>query len=173
MTELLRHTILNLRSKKESKVRICIKCGFKNEELAKECAQCSEKIEIKHNLDLTIKLPELIEEEEPEVKVEVLPGEAAVLVVKKGPVIGERFPVGSEEVTLGRDPASNIFLNDVTVSRRHAKITFEHSNYVLTDVGSLNGTYVNKERINKAVLKHSDEIQIGKYKLVFLLGSVS
>jgi pSer/pThr/pTyr-binding forkhead associated (FHA) protein len=70
----------------------------------------------------------------------------------------------------GRHPASDIFLDDITVSRRHAEFAREPGGYVVRDVGSLNGTYVNRERSDSAVLHNGDEVQIGKFKLVFLSG---
>ena len=91
-----------------------------------------------------------------------------VLVVKRGPDAGARFVLTGEVTRVGRHPDSEIFLDDVTVSRRHAEFRREGAHYVVTDVGSLNGTYVNRERIETATLKGGDEVQIGKFKLVFL-----
>jgi pSer/pThr/pTyr-binding forkhead associated (FHA) protein len=91
-----------------------------------------------------------------------------VLVVKRGPDAGARFVLTGEVTRVGRHPDSEIFLDDVTVSRRHAEFRRETVHYVVADVGSLNGTYVNRERIETATLKGGDEVQIGKFKLVFL-----
>ena len=93
---------------------------------------------------------------------------AAVLVVRRGPNVGERFPLDREVTRAGRHPDSDIFLDDITVSRRHAEIHRLDGRYTLRDTGSLNGTYLNRERIDDAPLVSGDEVQIGKYRLVFL-----
>jgi len=97
-------------------------------------------------------------------------GPSALFVVKRGAKAGSRFVVDSQTVTLGRHPESDIFLDDVTVSRRHAEVRHEDDDYVVLDVGSLNGTYLNRERIERGRLTGGDELQVGKFKLVFLLG---
>ncbi len=99
--------------------------------------------------------------------VDALPPGSAMLVVQKGPSAGSRFLLDKDEVTAGRHNDSEIFLDDVTVSRRHAVFTREGGEFSVADAGSLNGTYVNRDRIDKVVLKDSDEVQIGKYRLVF------
>lgn len=103
--------------------------------------------------------------------VESLPEGSALLVVKRGPNAGSRFLLDQEATTAGRHPDSDIFLDDVTVSRRHAEFRRQDGQYEVVDVGSLNGTYVNREPKNSAVLSNGDEIQIGKFRLVFLNGS--
>ena len=102
--------------------------------------------------------------------VEALPPGSALLVVKRGPNAGSRFLLDAEVTTAGRHPESDIFLDDVTVSRRHAEFAREGGGFVVRDVGSLNGTYLNRERIDAAGLAGGDEVQIGKYRLVFLVG---
>jgi pSer/pThr/pTyr-binding forkhead associated (FHA) protein len=94
----------------------------------------------------------------------------ALLVVLRGPNTGARFLLDDDEVNSGRHPDSDIFLDDVTVSRRHAEFRRERSSFVVRDVGSLNGTYVNRERIDEARLQTGDEVQIGKFRLVFYAG---
>ena len=101
---------------------------------------------------------------------EALPPGSALLVVKRGPNAGSRFLLDAEVTTAGRHPESDIFLDDVTVSRRHAEFVREAGGFVVRDVGSLNGTYLNRERIDAAGLAGGDEVQIGKYRLVFLVG---
>ncbi len=103
--------------------------------------------------------------------VESLPPGSALLVVKRGPNAGSRFLLDAEVTTAGRHPESDIFLDDVTVSRRHAEFVREAEGYVVRDVGSLNGTYLNRGRIDGAALAGGDEVQIGKYRLVFLTGA--
>ena len=102
--------------------------------------------------------------------VESLPPGSALLVVKRGPNAGSRFLLDGPSTTAGRHPESDIFLDDVTVSRRHAEFVAEGSGFSVRDVGSLNGTYLNRERIDAAPLAGGDEVQIGKYRLVFLAG---
>ena len=102
--------------------------------------------------------------------VDTLPAGSALLVVKRGPNAGSRFLLDAETTTAGRHPESDIFLDDVTVSRRHAEFAHEAGGFVVRDVGSLNGTYLNRERIDAAGLAGGDEVQIGKYRLVFLAG---
>ena len=94
----------------------------------------------------------------------------ALLIVLRGPNTGARFLLDDDEVTSGRHPHSDIFLDDVTVSRRHAQFVKEGDGYAVRDVGSLNGTYVNRQRIDQAVLTQGDEVQIGKFRLVFYRG---
>ena len=101
--------------------------------------------------------------------VDALPEGAALLVVKRGPNAGSRFLLDRAVTSAGRHPDSDIFLDDITVSRRHAEVAHGNNGYVLRDVGSLNGTYLNRERIEEeAPLANGDEVQIGKFKLVFL-----
>ncbi|CAM2758316.1 oxoglutarate dehydrogenase inhibitor Odhl [Corynebacterium propinquum] len=92
----------------------------------------------------------------------------ALLVVKRGPNAGARFLLDQETTTAGRHPEADIFLDDVTVSRRHAEFRVNNGEFEVVDVGSLNGTYVNREPRNAQVLSVGDEIQIGKFRLVFL-----
>lgn len=103
--------------------------------------------------------------------VEALRHGTALLVVLRGPNTGARFLLDSDEVSAGRHPNSDIFLDDVTVSRKHASFRREGDVFLVRDVGSLNGTYVNRERIDEAALKTRDEVQIGKFRLVFYAGA--
>lgn len=102
--------------------------------------------------------------------VEGLPAGSALLVVKRGPNAGSRFLLDQPTTSAGRHPDSDIFLDDVTVSRRHAEFRLESDEFHVVDVGSLNGTYVNREPVDSAVLANGDEVQIGKFRLVFLTG---
>ena len=102
--------------------------------------------------------------------VEGLPVGSALLVVKRGPNAGSRFLLDQPTTSAGRHPDSDIFLDDVTVSRRHAEFRQEEDSFQVVDVGSLNGTYVNREPVDSAVLANGDEVQIGKFRLVFLTG---
>jgi pSer/pThr/pTyr-binding forkhead associated (FHA) protein len=103
--------------------------------------------------------------------VENLPLGSAMLLVQRGPDAGARFLLDTDVVTVGRHPDSDIFLDDISVSRRHATFTRTTNGYVISDLGSLNGSYVNRDRIDSdVVLSGGDEVQIGKYRLVFLTG---
>jgi pSer/pThr/pTyr-binding forkhead associated (FHA) protein len=99
--------------------------------------------------------------------VDALPAGHAMLVVQKGPSAGSRFLLDKDETTAGRHTDSEIFLDDVTVSRRHAVFRRTSHGYLVADVGSLNGTYVNRDRIDEVLLSGGDEVQIGKYRLVY------
>ena len=99
--------------------------------------------------------------------VDALPAGSALLVVQRGPSAGSRFLLDTDVVSAGRHPESEIFLDDVTVSRRHAEFRRGPDGYRVADVGSLNGTYVNRDRIDEVTLQGGDEVQIGKYRLVY------
>ena len=104
--------------------------------------------------------------------VENLPAGSAMLLVQRGPDAGARFLLDTDVVTVGRHPDSDIFLDDISVSRRHATFTRGDSGYVVSDLGSLNGSYVNRDRIDGDVaLTGGDEVQIGKYRLIYFAGS--
>ncbi len=99
-----------------------------------------------------------------------LPAGTALLVVRRGPNAGARFLLDHDVTTSGRHPDSDIFLDDVTVSRRHAEFHRDAGVFAVRDVGSLNGTYVNRERVETATLSNGDEVQIGKFRLVLIAG---
>lgn len=109
------------------------------------------------------------QQDQPVSGLESLPAGAALLVVKRGPNAGSRFLLDHVTTSAGRHPESDIFLDDVTVSRRHAEFRRDGDEFVVVDVGSLNGTYVNREPVDTAVLANGDEVQIGKFRLVFLV----
>ncbi len=102
--------------------------------------------------------------------VDALPGGSALLIVQRGPSAGSRFLLDTDVVTAGRHPDSEIFLDDVTVSRKHAEFRRGSNGFAVCDVGSLNGTYVNRDRIDEVVLNGGDEVQIGKFRLVYFSG---
>nr|WP_317623741.1 FHA domain-containing protein [Catenulispora acidiphila] len=99
-----------------------------------------------------------------------LPAGSALLVVRRGPNAGSRFLLDADVTTVGRSPDSDIFLDDVTVSRRHAEFARSAQGFLVRDVGSLNGTYVDRNLIQEALLRDGDEVQVGKYRLVFHKG---
>ena len=105
--------------------------------------------------------------------VENLPAGSAMLLVQRGPDAGARFLLDTDVVTVGRHPDSDIFLDDISVSRRHATFTRGETGYVVSDLGSLNGSYVNRDRIDSDVtLTGGDEVQIGKYRLIYFAGAL-
>ena len=160
----------------------CSQCGRPNPEGARFCAHCGSPLpraaggERPGESTSTISLggwesQEAEAADEPaadETATEVLPAGTALLVVRRGPNAGSRFLLDSELTTAGRHPESDIFLDDVTVSRRHAEFYRQGETFTVRDVGSLNGTYVNRERIEEAGLNAGDEVQVGKFRLVFL-----
>ena len=99
--------------------------------------------------------------------VQALPPTSALLLMQRGPSAGARFLLDAERTTAGRSTSADIFLDDVTVSRKHAEFVREGTDFVVRDIGSLNGTYVNRSRIDVAVLRTGDEVQIGKYRMTF------
>lgn len=169
----------------------CNQCGHQNPDGSRFCARCGAAlarpttegvIETTSTISLAAlegaldnevgtAAPEAAQEAGAEGgSLEGLPSGSALLVVKRGPNAGSRFLLDAETTTAGRHPDSDIFLDDVTVSRRHADFVREAGGFVVRDVGSLNGTYLNRERIEAAGLAGGDEVQIGKYRLVFLVG---
>jgi pSer/pThr/pTyr-binding forkhead associated (FHA) protein len=165
----------------------CTACGKQNPDDARFCSNCGTKLVAAVGVEApgpdeataTISIgtsPEKADTSDRHLSpvdaaaVDALPTGSAMLVVQKGPSAGSRFLLDQDEVTAGRHNDSEIFLDDVTVSRRHAVFTREGGEFTVADAGSLNGTYVNRDRIDKVVLKDSDEVQIGKYRLVFFSG---
>ena len=153
----------------------CNQCGHRNPPDANFCSSCGAVLNPQSD-DTTITFmpvePAGEAEEELTVTLDELPESMGMLVVKRGPNAGSKFVLDAEVTRAGRHPDSEIFLDDITVSRRHAEIVRNDGGYSLKDVGSLNGTYLNRERIEGAVpLRNGDELQIGKFKLVFFSGT--
>jgi hypothetical protein len=155
---------------------LCARCGHLNTAGSRFCSNCGNPLVVGQRpteVTSTIAFGALGLAEPPEETGEVPAYEElpdAALVVRRGPNAGSRFPLAAEVTTAGRAPDSEIFLDDVTVSRRHAEVTRTAQGYLVRDVGSLNGTYVNRERIEELLLSDGDEVQIGKYRLVFHAG---
>lgn len=99
--------------------------------------------------------------------IESLPAGSALLFVVRGPDAGSRFLLSSDVVTVGRSPKNDIFFDDVTVSRKHAKFVKNDGGYMIQDVGSLNGTYVGRERVDSHELSRGDGVQIGKFRMIY------
>lgn len=166
----------------------CTACGRQNPDDARFCSQCGTRLvtpdpSAATTSDATATIQfggaDRIETSDRALSavdaaaVDALPVGHALLVVQKGPGAGSRFLLDADEVTAGRHPDSGIFLDDVTVSRRHALFRRDGEVFTVEDAGSLNGTYVNRDRIEKVQLKDGDEVQVGKYRLVFFAGHES
>ena len=164
----------------------CTACGTENSADSRYCAQCGTPLagtnpagagrpsgpDVTSILSAGFSLggPDT-DEFSPEVHqraIDALTPGSALLVVKRGPNAGSRFLLDQDVTTAGRHPDSDIFLDDVTVSRRHVEFRRDGAGFTVYDVGSLNGTYVNRERIDSATLAGGDEVQIGKFRLVYL-----
>ncbi len=156
----------------------CTECGHQNPDGARFCAQCGHRLASaerpsESTSTLSFGGPDRSDGEESqlskaeEAAVAALPPGSALLVVQRGPTAGSRFLLDTDEVAAGRHPDSEIFLDDVTVSRRHAVFRRTSDGFTVGDVGSLNGTYVNRDRIDEVLLSGGDEVQIGKYRLVY------
>jgi hypothetical protein len=165
----------------------CTNCGHENPDDSRFCASCGHALsrpghavssERQSDSTTTISISGLeVLEPSPDdegladqAAIDGLPPGAGLLVVRRGPNAGSRFLLDADVTTAGRHPESDIFLDDVTVSRRHAEFRKTADGFFVRDVGSLNGSYVNRERIDDAPLQGGDEVQIGKFRLVFLTG---
>ena len=167
----------------------CTECGHQNPDDARFCSQCGRPIasqatsgakgekesagESTATITFGAPVKQADQAEERSLNpsdaaaVDALPAGSALLVVQRGPSAGSRFLLDTDVVAAGRHPESEIFLDDVTVSRRHAEFRRGPDGYAVADVGSLNGTYVNRDRIDEVVLQGGDEVQIGKFRLVY------
>ncbi len=150
----------------------CPRCGHRNPLGSKFCSSCGAPLEADEaHTTMSVTVPIDSAMEDVEIELDELPPGVGMLVVTRGPNSGSRFALDDALVTAGRHPDSAIFLDDITVSRRHAEVRqVEGGGYEVADVGSLNGTYLNRERVEVAPLKDGDELQIGTFKLLFLAG---
>lgn len=159
----------------------CPSCGHENTVGSRFCSSCGTSLgEERDHTTLTFRPgevadPEAAETAVPEVEVDLsdVPVGTGVLVVTRGEAAGTRILLDQASTSAGRHPDSDIFLDDITVSRRHAEIVRDGEEYRVRDAGSLNGTYVNRERIEEAGLQHGDVLQVGKYKLHFLVAGTT
>ena len=150
----------------------CNNCGHRNPSDANFCSSCGTVLTAP-GTDATVTFHPVdpqgdLSEEEMAVTLPDPAEGSGLLVVERGPNAGARYVLDKEVVKVGRHPESDIFLDDITVSRRHAEFHRGTTGEEVRDVGSLNGTYVNRERIERADLKSGDVVQIGKFKLVYL-----
>ena len=146
---------------------VCPRCGHPNSEASNYCSSCGFDLHRSHEEPTTEHAVVTFEDPANDAD-ELHPATSATFVVKRGAKAGERYQVNKKFTTIGRHPESDIFLDDVTVSRRHAEVHREGEAILLNDAGSLNGTYLNRTRIESGSLRSGDEVQIGKFKLVFL-----
>ncbi len=144
---------------------VCSRCGHPNSEASNYCSSCGFDLHRSHEEPTSEHAVVTIDEASVD---ESLGAGSAVFVVKRGSKAGTRYPVTETYTTIGRHPESDIFLDDVTVSRRHAAVHRDGDVVLLNDAGSLNGTYLNRTRTESSSLRSGDEVQIGKFKLVFL-----
>ena len=143
---------------------ICSACGAEVETGSAECPECGTR------LSEPTAAFDPVEVQAPETK-PLAVTEGPVLVVRKGPQPGEKFFIDREDLTVGRDPASDIFLNDMTVSRTHATVHSVNGVVSVKDAGSLNGTYLNGEVVESATLANGDIVQVGTFQMVYMTGS--
>jgi pSer/pThr/pTyr-binding forkhead associated (FHA) protein len=148
----------------------CTRCGEQNPEDARFCARCGHVLQ--EDTTMGIQPSEMEDEtgEEVYLPLDELTEGQALLVVKRGPNAGSKILIDKDVTTAGRHPESDIFLDDITVSRRHAEFRRKEGRFSVHDMGSLNGTYVNRDRVENTQLANGDEVQIGKFKLVFFTG---
>ena len=162
----------------------CTNCGHDNPDGSNFCARCgaplppsaakNETPDVTPTGDTTKTMPAVVEEREfdgltteDEAAVNALPRGSALLIVQRGSNAGSRFLLDTDVVTAGRHQKSDVFLDDISVSRRHATFTRTPEGTVVKDEGSLNGTYVNRDLVDQCLLRHGVEVQIGKFRLVY------
>jgi hypothetical protein len=151
--------------------RHCSECGAVLVEGAKYCANCGAFAGSAHGSDEATTATYIIDpdgELRPVDVDEVAAGGGALVIRSGGGRVGQSFPLAGVRMTIGRSPDAEVFLDDVTVSRDHAVLVQRHGGWFLDDSGSLNGTYVNRKRIESHRLEDGDELQVGKYKLTYL-----
>jgi hypothetical protein len=151
---------------------LCARCGHQNPDDARFCSSCGASLTGDHDeTTLTLAAVESADEDdELERYLDGLAPGVGLLVVRRGPDAGSSYRLDQPQTTIGRHPDSDVFLDDITVSRRHVTIDRDDNGYLLHDVGSLNGTYVNRKRVDEARLHYGDEVQIGRYRLSFVIG---
>ena len=151
----------------------CQKCGHRNIGDAFFCSSCGGALEVDGDKTVVIAKVDSLQDalgpqDNASVDLQSLPQHFGTLMVRSGPQAGQRFVLDAPLTKLGRHPESEISLDDISVSRRHAEIERQSTEYVLRDVGSMNGTYVNQKRVDGVVLQQGDEILVGRFRLIFL-----
>lgn len=150
----------------------CNQCGHRNPPGSNFCSSCGDPLDVLDDRTITLITVDPLQDapgsgDDISVNIGELSHGVGVLIVRSGGLAGMRYSLEAENTRIGRHPDSEIVLDDITVSRRHAAIIRRDGEYEVLDSGSLNGTYVNQQRIEAAVLRHGDEVQIGKFRLVF------
>ncbi|MBU6201170.1 MAG: FHA domain-containing protein [Acidobacteria bacterium] len=153
----------------------CNSCGHRNPPASSFCSACGSVLDQSSEHTVTIlKGDPLQDAPGPQDNESVVLGEIgrgnAALIIRSGPRSGERFILRGESATIGRTDEHHICLDDVTVSRSHAEIRWEGGSYRAVDLGSLNGTYLNQRRIEAETIRHGDELQVGRFRMVFFEG---
>ena len=147
----------------------CPECGFQNPEAANFCARCGSMLHKGEAGEQTQTFtPEELADDAASALGDVQGKGPALVVRPGGGRAGESFFPSGDRTLIGRSPECDVFLDDVIVSRRHAELVREEDTFTISDLGSLNGTFVNKKRIESAAVEDDDEVQIGKYRLTFL-----
>ncbi|MCX6395160.1 MAG: FHA domain-containing protein [Propionibacteriales bacterium] len=167
-------------------MQTCSQCGSQNADEARFCSHCGHALDssgVASETTATINFgsaaprPDADEtgalNEADAAAADALPAGNALLIVQRGPGAGSRYLLDTDSVSAGRHPESDIFLDDITVSRRHVEFRREGLTFRVSDVGSLNGTYVNRDRIDDALLQNGDEVRIGKFRLVFFASAAT
>jgi len=147
----------------------CPQCGHMNAIVATSCSECATSLG-REQLETTMSLliPGESIEEERVIDLDRLIGETPVIVIVKGRCVGDTYRLDKQELTIGRDVESDVFLDDVTVSRKHAVVAAREDGFIVKDAGSLNGTYLNRVQVEESELRDRDEIQVGRFKMVYL-----
>ena len=147
----------------------CAECGFQNPEASNFCSRCGSTLTKGEAGEQTMSYTPEELADDPARRCRISRGKGPALVVRSGGGrAGESFFPSAERTLIGRSPECDVFLDDVTVSRKHAELVRDGETFTISDLGSLNGTFVNKRRIETAELEDDDELQIGKYRLTFL-----
>lgn len=151
----------------------CNRCGHRNPPTSGFCSACGSVLDLVDDRTITLtKVDPLQDAPGPDddivVDLDEIAAGTAILVVRSGEEEGDYFVLSSAVTTIGRHAESTIVLDDITVSRRHSEIHKTEGRYLVKDAGSLNGTYVNQERVDVAELRQGDELQVGKFHLIFL-----
>lgn len=146
----------------------CPSCSYRNPLGSNFCSSCGEQLgtitdHLTEAIEPTVSTPAIDFNGADEV-----PAGIGMLIVRQGSKRGSRMALDTDRVTIGRHPESDIFLDDITVSRRHAEVIRTESGHDVIDAGSLNGTYVNRELVERGSLADGDELQVGKFKLVYV-----
>lgn len=151
----------------------CNQCGHRNPPVSAFCSACGAVLDIVSDHTITLAKTDSLQdapgpEDDVQVSLTNISRGTAILVLRGGEGEGDHYVLSSPLTNIGRHADSDISLVDITVSRRHCEITSDNSRFIVRDVGSLNGTYVNQKRVDVIELTQGDELQIGKFHLVFL-----